>query len=108
MRTFIKGEQLAISKYKPRLEAITNYLLSSGITFFLGIHGLLFYAPIAVMVPIIIIANIQPKSIVTKNEIFKAGYITSAKSKKIKCLIKSSLAGILTGGSGSFIFFKIL
>ncbi len=108
MKTFISGEQDALSEYKPKLLAITNYLLSSGITYFAGIHGVLFYAPLAVMIPVVIMANINPPRPSYGNDLYKAGYVTSAKHKKIKCLIKSSLAGIVTGGTASFLIFKLM
>ncbi len=107
MKTFIAGERSALSGYRPRLTTIVNYFLSSGITFFAGTHGVLFYAPLVVMIPMVIMAYINPPQPSYGNDIYKAGYVISAKHKKIKCLIKSSLAGIVTGGAASFLWFKL-
>jgi hypothetical protein len=108
MKQFISGEYKALAEYKPRIISLVNYLLSSGITYFAGIHGVLFYAPLAVMIPVVIFAYPTPNVEGNFSGIFIDGYRTAAKHKKIKCLIKSALAGIVTGGAASFIVFKVL
>lgn len=109
MKDFVKGENLARNNYKPTFVSIANFAMSTGISLFLGMHGLVFYSPLGVLIPTVILANINPsgKKLGNKyNDNFKNGYVVAAKHKKTLWLIKAGIAGILTGGGISFIIVK--
>ena len=109
MKDFVTGENFAHNNYKPTAASIANFVMSTGISLFLGMHGMVFYSPLGVLIPTVILANINPsvkKFDKRYNDNFKNGYVVAAKHKKTLWLIKAGIAGILTGGGISFIIVK--
>jgi hypothetical protein len=109
MESFVAGESFARSNYKPTVATIVNFFATAGISLYLGVHGLVFYAPLVSLVPTFVLANIKPsisKLAGKDNDVYKEGYLVAAKRKKALWLIKSGIAGLITGGGISFVIVK--
>jgi len=109
MDLFVKGENFARKNYKPVVVSVANYLISTGISLFFGMHGAVFYAPLAVMIPAVVLSNIKPTlkiSGLNKDSMYSKGYLVAARHKRTLYLIKAGVAGLITGGGISFLIVK--